>query len=195
MASRIGIDQARVAAMLLFTLPGTPIFHAGDEIGMPNWEIPRERVRDPFEIRVPGYGLNRDPERTPIRWEGGDKAGFTTGEPWLPISDEIEYRNVASSSEGSSVVELSRDRPMAETRTRASGASSTMSDREPMMCPSASVPLHDVTDRRPHRPRCAVTGPAIGEWRPRIQGVSTKESLPTGAWAQGRVLARCANVN
>jgi hypothetical protein len=59
----------------------------------------------------------------------------------------------------------------------------TMSDREPMMCPSASVPLHDVADRRPHRPRCAVIGPAIGEWRPRIQGVSTKKSLPTGARA------------
>jgi alpha-glucosidase len=95
MASRIGIEQARVAAMLAFTLPGTPIFHAGDEIGMPNGEIPRERIRDPFELLVPGYGLNRDPERTPMRWDGGDNAGFTTGEPWLPIGHDIEHRNVA----------------------------------------------------------------------------------------------------
>jgi alpha-glucosidase len=95
-ASTIGIAQARVAAMLLFTLPGTPIFCAGDEIGQPNAEIPPERVRDPFEIHVPGHGLNRDPERAPMRWHAGDKAGFTTGEPWLPLGDHIAERNVAT---------------------------------------------------------------------------------------------------
>jgi alpha-glucosidase len=108
-ASRIGIEQARVAAMLLFTLPGTPIFHAGDEIGVPNGQIPRERIRDPFEILVPGYGLNRDPERTPMRWDSSENAGFTTGEPWLPIGDEIEARNVASQAQdGRSVLGLYR---------------------------------------------------------------------------------------
>lgn len=47
-ASKIGIEQARVGAMLLLSLPGTPIFHAGDEIGMPNGKIAREQVQDPF---------------------------------------------------------------------------------------------------------------------------------------------------
>jgi len=69
--------------MLLFTLPGTPIFHPGDEIGKPSGEIAPERVRDPFEMLVPGWGLNRDPERTPMCWDAGDHGGFTTGEPWL----------------------------------------------------------------------------------------------------------------
>jgi hypothetical protein len=41
--------------------------------------IPHERVRDPFELLVPGYGLNRNPERTLRRWEAGHNAGFTTG--------------------------------------------------------------------------------------------------------------------
>ena len=82
--------------MLLFTLPGTPIFHAGDEIGMPNAEIPPDRVRDPFELMVPGYGLNRDPERAPMRWDAGKNSGFTTGKPWLPLADQIEDRNVAT---------------------------------------------------------------------------------------------------
>jgi alpha-glucosidase len=94
--SKIGLDQARIAAMLLFTLPGTPIFHAGDEIGKPNGEIAPERVRDPFERLVPGWGLNRDPERTPMCWDAGEHAGFTTGEPWLPIGHAIEKCNVAS---------------------------------------------------------------------------------------------------
>jgi len=98
-ASKIGIEQARVAAMLLFTLPRTPIFYAGDEIGMPNVEIPPERVRDPFERLVPGHGLNRDPERTPMGWDAGENAGFTSEEPWVPIGDQIEDRNVASQLE------------------------------------------------------------------------------------------------
>jgi alpha-glucosidase len=94
-ATRIGLKQARIAAMLLFTLHGTPIFYAGDEIGMPDAEIPPEEALDPFEILVPGYGLNRDPERAPMRWDGSDKAGFTVGKPWLPIGEDVKDRNVA----------------------------------------------------------------------------------------------------
>jgi alpha-glucosidase len=67
--------------------PGPPIFYAGDETGTPNAEIPPERVRDPFERLPPGYGLNRDPERSPMRWDTGKDAGFTIEEPWLPIGD------------------------------------------------------------------------------------------------------------
>ncbi len=95
-ASTVGVEQARIAAMLLLTLPGTPIFHAGDEIGMPNGEIPPDKVRDPFELLVGGYGLGRDPERTPMRWDSSPNAGFTTGEPWLPIGDRIAECNVAT---------------------------------------------------------------------------------------------------
>lgn len=82
--------------MLLFTLPGTPIFYAGDEIGMPNATISTEDARDPFEARVPGYGLNRDPERAPMRWDASEKAGFTTGEPWLPLEEHVLERNIAA---------------------------------------------------------------------------------------------------
>jgi alpha-glucosidase len=81
---------------LLMTLRGTPIFYAGDEIGMPDVEVPRERVQDPFERLVPGYGLNRDPERAPMRWDSSWNAGFTTGCPWLPIGPDVERRNVAA---------------------------------------------------------------------------------------------------
>lgn len=95
-ASKIGPAQARIAAMLLFTLPGTPIFFAGDEIGMPDVPVPSSQAKDPFERLVPGYGLNRDPERAPMRWEAEAKAGFTTGEPWLPIGDGVADCNVGS---------------------------------------------------------------------------------------------------
>jgi alpha-glucosidase len=93
-ASRIGPAQTRLAAMLLLTLPGTPILYAGDEMGMGDVPIPSEQARDPFERRLPGYGLNRDPERAPMRWDQSPNAGFTTGEPWLPFGGDFDDCNV-----------------------------------------------------------------------------------------------------
>src|SRR5215211_920696 len=52
-----------------------------------------------FEKLVPGYGLNRDPERTPMRWDGGPHGGFTTGEPHLPMGDDVQVRNVMALKE------------------------------------------------------------------------------------------------
>src|SRR5262249_13091708 len=89
-ATRVGQAQARVAAMLLLTLRGTPTLYYGDELGMPDVPIPSERVQDPFEKNVPGRGLGRDPERTPMPWRSGPGAGFTTGDPWLPLGDDAE---------------------------------------------------------------------------------------------------------
>jgi alpha-glucosidase len=85
-ASNLGSERAAIAALLLFTLPGTPIFYAGDELGMRGGSTNSEQILDPFERQVPGYGLNRDPERTPMQWDGSANAGFTTGTPWLPIA-------------------------------------------------------------------------------------------------------------
>jgi alpha-glucosidase len=82
-ATRVGAAQARVAAVLLLTLRGTPTLYYGDELGMRDVPIPADRVQDPWERRVPGLG--RDPVRTPVRWT--DDGGFTTGEPWLPLGD------------------------------------------------------------------------------------------------------------
>ena len=61
----MSVAQARVAAVLLLTLRGTPTMYYGDEIGMRDVPIPSERVQDPFEKREPGKGNGRDPERSP----------------------------------------------------------------------------------------------------------------------------------
>ena len=97
-ASRIGRAQARVAAMLLLTLRGTPTLYYGDEIGMLDVSIAAEQVRDPFEKNVPGMGLGRDPCRTPMQWDGSAHAGFTVGEPWLPVSDDYASVNASVQS-------------------------------------------------------------------------------------------------
>ncbi|HEX8243962.1 MAG TPA: alpha-amylase family glycosyl hydrolase, partial [Longimicrobium sp.] len=93
-ATRVGPAQARVAAMLLLTLRGTPTIYYGDEIGMADVPIPPDRVQDPFEKNVPGLGLGRDPERTPMQWSGAPNAGFSTAEPWLPVAADYRETNV-----------------------------------------------------------------------------------------------------
>jgi alpha-glucosidase len=95
-ASRVGAAQARVAAMLLLTLRGTPTIYNGDEIGMHDVDIPPELVQDPQELGVPGIGLGRDPERTPMQWDASPNAGFTSGTPWLPLADDYQRFNVAA---------------------------------------------------------------------------------------------------
>jgi alpha-glucosidase len=94
-ASRVGPDQARVAAMLLLTLRGTPTIYYGDEIGMQQVPIPLDEIRDPLERNIPGQGLGRDGARTPLQWNSTKFAGFSTAKPWLPVAANYEQQNVA----------------------------------------------------------------------------------------------------
>jgi alpha-glucosidase len=98
-AARVGAAQARVAAMLLLTLRGTPTLYYGDELGLESVAIPPDRVQDPWEKNEPGLGLGRDPARTPMPWDGSANAGFTTGEPWLPPNADWTVRNVSALSD------------------------------------------------------------------------------------------------
>lgn len=93
-ASRIGHDQARIAAMLLLTLRGIAFMYYGDEIGMENGVIPPDKVQDPWEKNMPGLNLGRDPERTPMQWDDSKHAGFSSSEPWLPIPPSFTEYNV-----------------------------------------------------------------------------------------------------
>jgi alpha-glucosidase len=93
-ASRVGPAQARVAAMLLLTLRGTPTMYYGDEIGMHQVAIAPDQVRDPFEKNVPGIGVGRDGCRTPMQWDASALGGFTAGVPWLPLAEDAVHENV-----------------------------------------------------------------------------------------------------
>ena len=86
-ATRYGRERARVAAMLLMTLRGTPFIYYGEEIGMTDVPIPPERVVDVHD---------RDGCRTPMQWDASRNAGFTTGDPWLPMAADADRVNVAA---------------------------------------------------------------------------------------------------
>ncbi|MEA2364288.1 MAG: alpha-glucosidase [Thermoleophilaceae bacterium] len=84
LATRFGEQNARAAAMLLLALPGPAFLYQGDEIG--------QGEGPPGETRFDRAG--RDRHRHPMQWERTPSGGFTTGEPWLPLTDPAE-RNVA----------------------------------------------------------------------------------------------------
>lgn len=93
-ATRIGPAQARVAAMLLLTLRGTPTVYYGDEIGMTNVDIPKEEIQDPQGLNMPDKNLSRDPARTPMQWDGSANSGFSKAKPWLRVADNFQEVNV-----------------------------------------------------------------------------------------------------
>lgn len=86
--------RAKVAAVMLLTLRGTPFLYYGEEIGMPSSRIPRKRLRDPVGIRFWPLPVGRDCARTPMQWNGDAYAGFSWVEPWLPVDKSYRRVNV-----------------------------------------------------------------------------------------------------
>lgn len=86
--TRFGGDErrARVAALVLLTLRGTPFLYAGEELGLDDAVVPANRVVDPG---------GRDPQRAPLPWTPDDDHGWA-GDPWLPWAPDIAHRNAAA---------------------------------------------------------------------------------------------------
>ena len=116
-AARIGAAQARIAAMMLLTLRGTPTMYYGDEIGLAHVDIPPELARDPWEKNEPGLGVGRDPSRTPMQWDKSVNAGFSSGTPWLPLDSQHLDRTVATLRDNPASI-LSLYRNLADLRRK-----------------------------------------------------------------------------
>jgi alpha-glucosidase len=98
-ASRLGAAGARLAAVLLLTLRGTPTLYYGDELGMPEVDVTDARRQDPAGLRSGVPGLGRDGCRTPMAWDASPSAGFSDAPPealWLPLHPGHERVNVAA---------------------------------------------------------------------------------------------------
>jgi alpha-glucosidase len=120
-------DRTRCALLILLTLRGTPFLYYGDELGMPQTDVPRDRILDPVGLRFHPYA-GRDGERTPMPWTGDRAAGagFTAPgvEPWLPFGDVAACNVAAQRDDPGSVLAFTRDalalrRELADLRTGA----------------------------------------------------------------------------
>jgi alpha-glucosidase len=91
----LGTRRARAAALLTAALPGSLYLYQGDELGLPEVELPREVLEDPMHFRSGGVDPGRDGCRVPLPWRGAHEPfGFspagasdglgTVAAPWLP---------------------------------------------------------------------------------------------------------------
>jgi alpha-glucosidase len=82
----LGTRRARAAALLSLALPGAVYLYQGEELGLPEAEVPPGRIEDPMHFRSGGTDPGRDGCRVPLPWtQDGPSYGFgSAGEPWLP---------------------------------------------------------------------------------------------------------------
>ena len=88
------IEKAKIEAVLLLTLKGTPFLYYGEEIGMKNRRIPRIHIKDPLGKKLWPLFTGRDMARTPMQWNSTTHGGFSTAKPWLPIKHDFKKVNV-----------------------------------------------------------------------------------------------------
>lgn len=99
------VRKAKLLAFFQFTVRGIPFTYYGEEIGIEKPKLPLKTGKDPlaqryksipqFMVDWTGQSLNRDECRTPMHWDTTANAGFTTGDPWLPVG--YNYRENAVS--------------------------------------------------------------------------------------------------
>lgn len=107
-------ESAKMLATLVHTLWGTPFIYQGEEIGMTDYpfesmeqlddQMARHYYRtrteelgeEPAEVEKRVLAGTRDHARTPMQWDDGQRAGFTTGEPWMPVNPNHREINVAA---------------------------------------------------------------------------------------------------
>ncbi len=85
----LGTRRARAAALLTAALPGSLYLYQGDELGLPEVELPRDVLEDPMHFRSEGVDPGRDGCRVPMPWRGTvEPFGFSPdgsyAAPWLP---------------------------------------------------------------------------------------------------------------
>lgn len=90
-------DQCKMLMAMLCSLQGTIFVYQGEELGLTEADVPYEKLQDPYGIYLYPEDKGRDGCRTPHPWvSDNENAGFTTGEPWLPIPDEHKTKAVSA---------------------------------------------------------------------------------------------------
>ncbi|MFE1291722.1 glycoside hydrolase family 13 protein [Streptomyces sp. NPDC058751] len=83
----LGTRRARAAALLSLALPGSVYLYQGEELGLPEVELPLDSIQDPMHSRSGGTDPGRDGCRVPLPWAADEPHAGFGGEPWLPQPD------------------------------------------------------------------------------------------------------------
>ena len=103
-------EMARLCMMLLLSLRGNPIIYQGEELALPQANVAFENLKDPEAIMNWPKTLGRDGARTPFPWEAGKlNAGFSSGEPWLPVDPAHDALALSTQQGNDSMVRFTRD--------------------------------------------------------------------------------------
>ncbi|AJC45096.1 alpha-glucosidase [Xanthomonas sacchari] len=86
---------ARLLIAMLCSLRGSVCVYQGEELGLGEAEVPFEALQDPYGIAFWPNFKGRDGCRTPMPWDAGEQAGFSTGTPWLPVAPAHRAQSVA----------------------------------------------------------------------------------------------------
>ena len=102
--------SARLFLALLLCLRGTVFLYQGEELGLPESEVPFDRLTDPSGLAGWPLYKGRDGCRTPFPWDGElPNGGFSRTEPWLPADPAQAARSAAAQTgEAGSMLELAR---------------------------------------------------------------------------------------
>ncbi|WP_018151542.1 alpha-glucosidase family protein [Leeia oryzae] len=89
-------ERARLLLAFLLALPGAVCLYQGEELALPEADVPFELLQDPYgKVMWPEY-KGRDGCRTPMAWDASTNGGFSEGDPWLPVAAEHIERAVAN---------------------------------------------------------------------------------------------------
>ncbi len=103
-------EMARLYLMLLLTLRGNPILYQGEELGLPQAQVPFSHLKDPEAIMNWPKTLGRDGARTPMPWQKAElNAGFSSVDPWLPVDPEHAKLSVDQQQGNDSVLRFTKD--------------------------------------------------------------------------------------
>jgi alpha-glucosidase len=91
---------------LICALRGSVCVFQGEELGLGEADVPYESLQDPYGIAFWPSFKGRDGCRTPMPWDGSERAGFSTGTPWLPVpSQHRELAVLAQERDASSALQ------------------------------------------------------------------------------------------
>ncbi|MCC4594704.1 alpha-glucosidase family protein [Xanthomonas campestris pv. phormiicola] len=87
---------APLLTAMLCSLRGSVCIYQGEELGLGEAEVPFEALQDPYGIAFWPSFKGRDGCRTPMPWDGGEQAGFSSATPWLPVAPAHRAQSVAA---------------------------------------------------------------------------------------------------